>query len=176
MKYASFVLVMATVLAVAFIAGCTSAPEKEASNQTSPATESQTKDRYVQINLLDGTSVGGKYVSETAAFTTIDVMYTLNPKAYTFYNNSFDSYVKDPDKYIVRGNGAEIAIKNDLIDTMVTIEDPEQIIVKAQQEVKDEIAAAQNAYEEKIKNAQIEKAKYEAERAKSQPTGKKHSD
>jgi hypothetical protein len=78
-------------------------------------------------------------------------MYTLDPEAHTFYNNSYDSYVKDPDKYIVRGNGAEVAIKNTLINTKVTIDDPEQVITKAQQEVKDDAAAAQKAYEEKMK-------------------------
>lgn len=169
-KHTSFVLIMAAVLAVAFIAGCTSAPEKEASNQTAQATGSQTKDRYVQINFLDGTCVGGKYVSETAAFTTINVLYTLNPKAYTFYNNSSDSYVKDPDKYIVIGNGAEVSIKNSLIDTMVTIDDPKRVIAKAQQEVKDDATTAQKAYEEKMKKAMEEKERYEAERAKRMPT------
>ena len=164
---------IAAILAALLMAGCVSSPEKEALNSSgtsAPSVPSGVK--YVQINLLDGTSIGGKYVSETAAFTTIDVMYTLDPEAHTFYNNSYDSYVKDPDKYIVRGNGAEVAIKNALINTMVTIGDPEQVIKKAQQEVNDDAAAAQKAYEEKMKNAQIEKAKYEAEQAKHAPTKK----
>jgi hypothetical protein len=168
MKQINIVVVMAAILAVLLMSGCTSSPEKGASNQSTSAAGPENDVKYVQINLLDGTSVGGKYVSETAAFTTINIIYTLNPEAYTFYNNSYDSYVKDPDKYIMRANGAEIAIKNDLIDTMVTIDDPEQVIAKAQQEVKDEIAAAQNAYEEKMKKAMIEK--YEAERAKYEPS------
>jgi hypothetical protein len=164
---------MAAILAVLLMAGCVNGPEKEASNTSTststsaPSTTSGT--RYVQINLLDGTSVGGKYVSETAAFTTINVMYTLDPEARTFYNNSYDSYVKDPDKYIVRGNGAEISIKNALINTMITVKDPEQIIAKAEQEVDDDAAIAQKAYEEKMRNVSIERAKYEAEIAKRMP-------
>ncbi|MFZ3112950.1 hypothetical protein [Methanothrix sp.] len=151
------------------IAGCTSAPEKDMSELNVSDTESQSNDRYVQINLLDGTSVGGKYVSETAAFTTINVMYMLDPEAYTSYNGSS---VRDPDKYIIKGNGAEVAFKNSLIDTVYTIADPEEIIDKAQQEVKDDMNAAKEAYDQKMKRIMEEKARYEAERAKSQPTNK----
>lgn len=163
---------IAAVLAALLMAGCVSSPEKEASNTSTSTSNAAGNVKYIQINLLDGTSVGGKYVSETAAFTTINVMYTLNPKAYVFYNHSSDSYVKDPDKYIVRGNGAEVSIKNSLIDTMITIESPEKVIENAQQEVNEDISAAQKAYEAKMEKARIEKAKYEAERAKSAPTGK----
>ena len=66
-----------------------------ASNSSVSVTESQAKDRYVEISLLDGTKVGGKYVSETAAFTTILVMYTMDPNAYTFDVNN--KAVKDPE-------------------------------------------------------------------------------
>lgn len=168
MKYPSCTVITAIVIAV-MLAGCTSAPEKDTSELNVSDTESQSNDRYVQINLLDGTSVGGKYVSETAAFTTINVMYMLDPKAYTSYNGSS---VRDPDKYMIRGNGAEVAFKNSLIDTVYTIEDPEEIIAKAQQEVKDDMTAAQEAYDLKMKRIMEEKARYEAERAKSQPTNK----
>lgn len=168
-KYPSYTVITAIVVAVMLIAGCTSAPEKDMSELNVSDTESQSNDRYVQINLLDGTSVGGKYVSETAAFTTINVMYMLDPEAYTSYNGSS---VRDPDKYIIKGNGAEVAFKNSLIDTVYTIADPEEIIDKAQQEVKDDMNAAKEAYDQKMKRIMEEKARYEAERAKSQPTNK----
>lgn len=163
---------MAAVLATLLIAGCMSSPEKGASNTSSSAPSVPNGVKYVQINLLDGTSVGGKYVSETAAFTTIDVLYTLDPKAYTWINGS---YVKDPAKYIVRGNGAEVAIKNSLIDTMVTIGDPDQIIAKAQQDIKDEVDALKLAQEDKAKEIAANKAKYEAEIAARAPTKKSNN-
>ena len=127
-------------------AGCTSAPVKETStsnvsvtesqatsNSNVPVTESQAKDRYVEINLLDGTKVGGKYVSETAAFTTILVMYTMDPNAYMF--DAYHKAVKNPDKYFVKGNGAEVSIKNSLINTMVTIDEPTPVIEATLQEM-----------------------------------------
>lgn len=159
------------VLAVLLTAGCTSSPEKEASNTSTSApnddskTTSTVKDgaRYVQINFLDGTSAGGEYVSETAAFTTIKVMYLLDPKAYTYIN---DSYLRDPDKYIVRGNGAEVGFKNELINTMINIEDPEAFIVKTQQEIKAEIDTAQKEYEKKMEEYAKAAAEREAKRTK----------
>jgi hypothetical protein len=162
-KQICIVILMAAVLAVLLTSGCTSSPEKEASNSSTSASKVEDGVRYVQINFLDGTSAGGKYVSETAAFTTINVMYLLDPNGYKYNNGSF---VKDPNKYIVRGNGAEVRFKNELINSMVNIDDPEQFIVKTQQEIKDEIDAAQTAYEEKIEKGNAAAAEREAKRVK----------
>jgi outer membrane murein-binding lipoprotein Lpp len=173
MKYTSFLVMMAAVLVVLLAAGCTSAPVKEtsttnvsvtsapvteASTSSVSVTETQAKDRYVQINLLDGTSVGGKYVSETAAFTTIVVMYVLDPNAYTEINATWS---KDPEKYIVRGNGNTIAFKNSLINTMVDIKDPELVIEVAQQELRDEKIAR----DQKAEGYRIAKEAREAKKA-----------
>jgi hypothetical protein len=121
---------MVAVLAVLLAAGCTSAPVKETSTtnvsvtsapvtETSTSsvsvTETQAKDRYVQINLLDGSYAGGKYVSETAAFTTIVVMYTYDP--HITVGNFFN-----------KGNGAEVAFKNSLINTIIPIDEPTAMI------------------------------------------------
>jgi len=128
MKYTSFVVMMAAVLAVILAAGCTSAPVKETStsnvsvkesqaapNSSVTVTETQAKDRYVQINILDGSYAGGKYVSETAAFTTIVVMYTYDP--HITVGNFFN-----------KGNGAEVAFKNSLINTIIPIDEPTAMI------------------------------------------------
>lgn len=142
MKFAPLVVMMAAILAVILASGCTSAPVEETS---------ASNDRYVEINLLDGTKVCGKFVSETAAFTTILVMYTMDPDARVYYTSLVhlgnDSYtvgprisVKDPDKYLVKGNGAEVSIKNSLINTMVTIDEPTPMIEATLKEL-DTIAA-----------------------------------
>ena len=183
-RHVNFVVMMAAVLAVLLAAGCTSAPVKETSttnvsvtesqatpNSSVTVTETQAKDRFVQINLLDGTSVGGKYVSETAAFTTIDVMYTINPEAKKTIGTI---YAKDPDNYIIKGNGAEVGIKNALINTVVTIEkpNPDQMIEDVQQEVKDEVDAADKARNETLENAKKAQAERDAKNAKYMPTKK----
>jgi len=145
---------MAAVIAVVLAAGCTSAPVKETSSA---------KDRYVEISLLDGTKVGGKYVSETPAFTTIKVMYTMDPNAYTFDVNA--KAVKNPDKYFVKGNGVEVSIKNSLINTMVTIDEPTLMIEANLQEMNATAAAIKKAADEKAEGYRIAKEKREAKQA-----------
>jgi len=164
---------IAAVLAVLLAAGCTSAPEKESSNASNQnevvkapirASENQGQDRYVEINLLDGTKVGGRYVSETAAFTTINILYTMDTTAYVHDVNN--TRYKDPAKYFVKANGAEISLKNSLINSMVTIEDPTAMIEATQQEM-DEIAAAiQKAADDKAEAYRIAKEKREAKQTK----------
>jgi hypothetical protein len=160
---------MAAVIAVLLAAGCTSTPEKEASNVSSQnenikapirASENQGQDRYVEINLLDGTKVGGKYVSETAAFTTIDIMYTMDPTAYTWDANNTKH--KDPARYFVKANGAEISLKNSLINSMITIEDPTAMIEATQQEMNEIAAVIQKAADDKAEAYRIAKEKREA--------------
>ena len=176
MKYTSFVVMMAAILAVILAAGCTSAPIKETStsnvsvtesqatsNSNVPVTESKAKDRYVEISLLDGTKVGGKYVSETAAFTTILVMYTMDPNAYTF--DAYNKAVKNPDKYFAKGNGAEVSIKNSLINTMVTIDEPTPMIEATLQEMNATAAAMKKAAEEKAEGYRIAREAREAKQA-----------
>lgn len=166
MKQFGIVVMMVAILTVLLTAGCTSSSEKEALNTSATASNPENETRYVQINFLDGTSAGGEYVSETAAFTTIKVMYILDPDAYTRYNYS-DDYVRDPDKYLIRGNGAEIGFKNALINTMTTIDNPEQFIEKTQQEVKEEAdaakKAAKKAYDDWMEKYPTETARRNAE-------------
>jgi outer membrane murein-binding lipoprotein Lpp len=177
MKYTSFIVMMAAILAVILAAGCTSAPVKETSTSNvsvtesqatpktgAPVTETQANDRYVEISLLDGTKIGGKYVSETSAFTTILVMYTIDPSAYIFDANN--KAVKDPNKYFAKGNGAEVSIKNSLINTMVTIDEPTSMIEAALQEMNTTAAAMTKAAEDKAEGYRIAKEQREA----SKPT------
>jgi hypothetical protein len=162
---------MISILAVLLIAGCTISPEKEVLNISQKSASSiPSEERYVQINLLDGTSVGGKYVSQNGAFTVIIVMYMINPKASRYYK---ERSVKDPNRYIVRGNGTEVGFKSSLIETIVAIDDPEQVIEKTQQEIRDEMADAdkayEKAYEERMKRAEKERERYLAEIARRMP-------
>jgi hypothetical protein len=95
--------------------------------------ETSAKVRYVQLNFLDGTSVGGKYVSETAAFTTIQYMYRLDPGwADVTLSTGGTKTVGYPE--ITNESGAIVAFKNTLINTMIDIENPAVVIKKAQQE------------------------------------------
>jgi hypothetical protein len=159
---------VAAILAVLLASGCISSPEKGTSNSSIPTTVSTV--RFVQINLLDGTIVGGKYVSETPAFTTINVMYTMDPNAHTW--DADKNYVIDLNKSFVKGNGAEVSIKNSLINTMVTIDNPTQMIEAKLQEINATMDARKKVAEEKAESIRIEKAKYEAEIAKRMPTKK----
>ena len=55
MKYTSFVVMMAAVLAVLLAAGCTSAPVKETSTTNVSTTEPPVAVKYVELNMVDGT-------------------------------------------------------------------------------------------------------------------------
>jgi hypothetical protein len=95
--------------------------------------------RYVQVNLRNGTSVGGKLVHETPAFTTIVAMYTYDPDAYILdYRKGTPFYTKDPNRYIVEGNSGTISINNDLINALIDIQDPKTVLQEYQQELRDE--------------------------------------
>jgi len=183
---------MAAILAVILASGCTSAPVEEPSSapveepssvlveetptSNVPVTESQANDRYVEINFLDGTKVGGKFVSETAAFTSILVMYTKDPDAYTSYTSpghlSHDSYtigpritVKDPNRYLVKCNGAEVSFKNSLINTMVTIDEPTPMIEATLQELNANAVAIKKAAEDITEGYRMAAEAREAKRA-----------
>lgn len=137
------IIIGATLLAV-MISGCMSESAK-----TEVAEENESENiRYVEISLLDGTKVGGKYVSETAAFTTIIGLYMINPDAYI--SDANHKTVKDPNKYFVRANGAEISIKNSLINTMVTINEPSAMIEASLKEMNDTAEAIEKAAEERV--------------------------
>ena len=118
---------MAAILAVMLAAGCTSSPEKETSTTNVSATEPQAAVKYVELSMVDGTKVGGKYVSESAAFTNIVPMYVV-----------------DDNGIMSRGNGKETGITTSLIATMITIEDPSSLVEKTLKEQ----AAAERAYKE----------------------------
>ncbi len=61
--------------------------------------------------MVDGSRVGGKYVSVLETFTTIIPLYVI------------DEYGR-----LGKGNGKEVGIQNRLIMTMITIDDPTTII------------------------------------------------
>ena len=173
MKCTSFVVMMAAVLAMLLTAGCTSAPVKETSTtnvsvkETSTpnaSTEPQVAEKWVEIYLQDGTSVIGKYVSETAAFTTIVVMYTSDMSAYKT-NEKTGQFGKDIDKYMVKGSGNTVGIKNTLINSMVVIENPTETIAARLQAQSDEAAAQQKAAEDKAEGYRIAKEAREAKKA-----------
>lgn len=159
MKYTSFVVMMAAVLAVLLAAGCTSAPEKGTSTSNVSVTEPQGTVKYVELYMIDGTKVGGKYVSESAAFVTIVPMYIL-----------------DKDGFMTAGSGKEVGLKTSLITSIVNIGDPSSSVattLKAQSDKATELAAAENlAAEQKSEEIRIEKEKRDAEIAKRMPTKK----
>lgn len=114
MKHMSVIIMMAAVLAVLLAAGCTSTPEKQPSNQSSNQsdavkvniTEPQNVERYVELIMIDESKVGGKYVSESAAFVTIVPMYVISK-----------------DGYLSEGSGKEVAIKVNYIGSIVNIDE-----------------------------------------------------
>lgn len=73
---------------------------------------------------------------------------------------------KDPAKYFVKANGAEISLKNSLINSMVTIEDPTAMIEATQQEMNEIAAAIQKAADDKAEAYRIAKEKREAKQTK----------
>jgi hypothetical protein len=149
-----YLFVLCLPLFAILISGCVSEPVKESSiNEGDSA-------RYVQIDLLDGTQIGGKYVSETAAFTTIVVMYIMDTDAYTF--DAYHRAVKDPEKYFVKGNGAEISFKNSLINTMVTIDNPTTMIEANLQEMNETAEAIRIAAETRAEEYRVAKEKRES--------------
>ena len=135
---------VAAIFAVLLAAGCTSTPEKEASSQTT--NEKQGDVKYVELNMRDGTKIGGKYVSESAAFTNIIPMYVINS-----------------DGTMSSGNGKESGITTSLIATVVTIEDPSTLINKTLEEQ----AAAAKAHQAEIDamNAKVAEANAKAMRS-----------
>ena len=94
--------------------------------QNTSVVEPKTTEKWVQVNLLDGTSVVGKYVSDTAAYTTIVAMYTIDTNAQR--TDKTGQTVKDWNKYMAKANGDTIAIKNALINSMVIIDNPTSFI------------------------------------------------
>lgn len=148
---------MAAILAVILAAGCTSSPEKETSTTNVSTTETQGTVRFVELNMIDGTKVGGKYVSESAAFITIVPMYVL-----------------DKDGFMTLGSGKEVGLKTSLVDTMVNINDPSSYVattLKAQSDKAAELEAAQKlAAEKKAEEIRIDQEKRAAELAKRMPT------
>lgn len=134
---------MAAILVVILAAGCTSAPVKETSTTNVSTSEPQAAIKYVELGMVDGTKVGGKYVSESAAFTNIVPMYVVN-------DNGIMS----------RGNGKETGITTSLIATMVTIEDPSSLVEKT---LNDQ-AAAEKAHQKEIDEMNAKIAKENAEK------------
>ena len=143
MKCTSFVVMMAAVLVVLLAAGCTSAPVKETSTTNVSVTEPPVAVKYVELGMVDGTKVGGKYVSESAAFTNIVPMYVV-----------------DDNGIMSRGNGKETGITTSLIATMITIEDPSSLV----ETTLNEQAIAEKAYKEQRAAADAALARENAEK------------
>jgi hypothetical protein len=143
MKCTNFVVMMAAVLAVILAAGCTSAPVKETSTTNVSVTEPPVAVKYVELGMVDGTKVGGKYVSESAAFTNIVPMYVV-----------------DDNGIMSRGNGKETGITTSLIATMITIEDPSSLV----ETTLNEQAIAEKAYKEQRAAADAALARENAEK------------
>lgn len=115
-------LTILCIAAVLLFCGCvgnngtqTNVTKTNATHNATTAPQSTV--RYVELRILDGTKVGGKYVSESASFTTIVPMYVI-------------------DKYgtMIRGSGVETGITTSQIATMITIEDPSSWIDATLQE------------------------------------------
>jgi hypothetical protein len=142
-RHVNFVVMMAAVLAVLLAAGCTSAPVKETSTTNVSTAEPPIAVKYVELGMVDGTKVGGKYVSESAAFTTIVPMYVINENG-----------------IMSRGNGKETGITTSLIATVITIEDPSSLV----ETTLNEQAIAEKAYKEKraAEDAETVRKNYES--------------
>lgn len=155
MKLTEFAIMTGMILAVLLVAGCTSnTSEVKDASVESNAAEPQTTDRYVELTGLDGTKIGGKYVSESAAFVTIIPMYIL------------DKY-----GFMKEGNGISTGIKTSLVSTMIDIPDPTSYTattLKAQEEEAIELAAAQKKEAEE-KAAYYAKQKAEREAKENRP-------
>lgn len=140
---------IAMVLAVLFAAGCVSndqpANETAAGNvHTAEVKEPAEKEassesvRYVELQGIDGTKIGGEYQSESAAFVTLIPLYVIDE-----YGN------------MVRGNGVSTALRIDLITSMINITDPSEYINETleQQRIEAEKAKAERvAWEAKLRN------------------------
>jgi PBP1b-binding outer membrane lipoprotein LpoB len=126
-------VVISIVLLAVLMSGCTSAPVKETTNTSVTTTTPQNTVKYVELHMIDGSSVGGKYVSESAAFTTIVPMYII-----------------DKDGVMSRGNGKETGITTNLIATMVTIGDPSSLVTSTlnQQAIAEKAQEKENAASE----------------------------
>ncbi len=173
MKYKGLVFLATTLLAVALVAGCMSAPEEKANAtevKSAAVTEAQSNaeaatiaennsTRFVELSFIGGGTVGGKYISESEAFVTIIPMYLV-----------------DKNGIMSRGNLKSIGIKTSMISVMTDIQDPTELInttLASQDKAAEEKAIAdQKAAEEKAAYYAEEKAKREAEQAKYQPTKK----
>lgn len=159
-KPTGIMLMLLAVLAALLVAGCTSSPEKTTSNQTqNNVSEAPTTVKYIELNLVDNSKVGGKYVSESAAFVTIIPLYVL-----------------DKNGFMTKGNEKEVGIKTSAITIITNITDPTPYMaatLKAQEEKATELEAArQKAAEEEEKQIEADKLRREAELAKRMPTGK----
>ena len=115
--------------------------------------------KYVELHMNDGTKVGGRYVSDSAAFVTIVPMYILDEKG-----------------FMTKGSGDEVGIKTSLLTTMVTISDPTSLInttlaIQNDNAIK-QAAAEKKAADEKAAAYKIQAEQIAAEQAKYMPTKK----
>lgn len=124
MKHTSFIVMITAILAMLLASGCTSAPVKETSTTNVSTAEPPGAVKYVELNMLDGSKVGGKYVSESAAFITIVPMYVL-----------------DKDGFMSVGSGKEVGLKTSFVNTMVNIDDPSSYVATTMKAQSDKAAA-----------------------------------
>ena len=166
------ILVFSAVIAILIIAGCVSTPgpQPKASqpevNQINNTTITKPPEaRYVQINMVDGGSVGGQYLSETAAFVTIIPMYLLEEHTYGNGTGTCDFFETDPE-YLTKGSGVATGIKVSLVNTMVDIPDPRPYIAEKSKSQEETAAALDQKCAAQLEAYRIAKEKREAEAAK----------
>jgi len=126
---------MGAIIVMMLATGCTSAPEKES------------KVRYVEIHGVEGGTIGGKYVSESATFVSIIPMYIISK-----------------DGIMARGSGVNTSIKTSVIANMVDIEDPSSKVNETLEIQNDPWARAVAAKNASDKAAEEEAAYREKER------------
>jgi len=172
------IAIMVIVLGAIFASGCmsntsntTTVPVNESATIKGPAQANESAAsqasalRYVQIQLTDGSKVGGQYVSESPAFVTIIPMYLL--QEHTWENSTCRYYETDPE-YLTEGSGINTAVKIALINLMIDIPDPRPFIemkLKSQEgksaTIDRECEAQQEAYRIAREKREAEAAKYQ---------------
>jgi hypothetical protein len=162
MKLTEIAFFIAMVLAMLFAAGCVSdnAPVNETVKETLKekvqTIESKVAAiRFVELNMTNGTKVGGIYESESDALVSIIPLYTV-----------------DKDGVMTKGTGASTGFETSSISMMTNITDPKEFVnttLAAQKEKASELATAKiEAAKEEAKQIAAEKLRNAAERIENE--------
>ena len=139
-------LIWGIAIIVLIVAGCVNSPGPV--NKTSNASTSIVPPvRYVELRMVDGSRIGGEYVSENANFVTIIPLYVFEG---------------DSDK-LINGSGIEMGIKIALVNTMTNITDPRPLIKVKLQEQREAAEAEAKARENASEASKTEQEKLRAE-------------